>query len=149
MNIKNNSKLTAILYILIGALLCVFRAGLLGWAMTAIGIVLIVSAVLSFISLNVVGGVISTVLAVLVILGGWLFIDILLLIVGILMIVNGVRELLAIKGSKDVLTYVRAALPLVFGLLLVFSKWAMMDWMFLIIGVLIIVDGVLMLLGKK
>ena len=149
MSIKENKKLTAILYILIGVLLCVFRAGLLGWAMTAIGVLLIVSAVLSFISLNVIGGVISAVLAVLVIVGGWLFIDILLLIVGIVMLINGVREILALKGKKTALDYVRAALPIVFGLLLIFSKWAMMDWMFIIIGVLILVDGVLMLMGKK
>ena len=149
MSIKNNKNLTAILYILIGALLCVFRAGLLGWAMTAIGILLIVSAVLSFISLNVVGGVISSVLAVLVIVGGWLFIDILLLIVGIVMLINGVREILTLKGNKTALDYVRAALPILFGLLLIFSKWAMMDWMFIIIGVLVLVDGVLMLMGKK
>ena len=149
MNMKEKNNLTAILYVVIGALLCVFRAGLLGWAMTAIGVILIAAAVLNFISMNVVGGAISLALGLFVILGGWLFLEILLLVIGILMLANGVRQLLALKGKQTALTYVRAALPAVFGLLLIFSKWAMMDWMFLIIGVLVLVDGVLMLMGKK
>ncbi|MBQ8381710.1 MAG: DUF308 domain-containing protein [Clostridia bacterium] len=40
-----------------------------------------------------------------------------------------------------------AALTVVVGVMLVVSKWAMLNWVFIVIGVLLIVDGAMEILG--
>ena len=49
---SNNELISAILYIILGVLLIVFKGATLGWAMTIAGIVFIVSGVLDVVRKN-------------------------------------------------------------------------------------------------
>ena len=50
------------------------------------------------------------------------------------------------KSRKHVIF---AVLTLAVGVMLIVSKWALIDWFFIVMGVIFIVDGVLGLFGKK
>ncbi len=144
---KTNDIISALLYIAVGILLCVFRAGLLNWAMTAIGIVMIVVGVLKALKKEVISGVILAAVGVVLIMGGWMFVDIILLILGAVLAVNGLLDLFRALKRKNVASTVAAVITMVVGVALIISKWALLDWLFIIIGAVLIVDGVLMALG--
>ncbi len=146
---SNNPLINAALYIVIGLLLCIFRASLLEWAMTAVGIVMIVLGVLKALQNELIEGVIMAAVGIVIILGGWLFVDIILLVLGIALAAKGVLDLIKALETKDIPPIVGSAITILVGVALVISKWALLDWLFIIIGVVLIVDGVLMALGKK
>ena len=100
---------------------------------------------------NLVPGIIFVVVGILLILGGWLFLTIALIIFGVLLIVYGAKdliELLQAKGKTPVFPVIVACLTIIAGILLVVSKWAFLDWFFIVIGALLIVDGILALIKK-
>lgn len=146
---KEQKMMTALAYILIGALFCILRSGLLGWLMTAVGVILVVLAVMDAMKKEYVSAIIKGVVGIVIALGGWLFVGIVLLVLGVVVLIKGVQELLKAIKDKETKALIGAIITIVFGAMLIASKFAMMDILFIVIGVLIALDGVLMLLGKK
>ena len=70
---------------------------------------------------------------------------------GVLLAVKGVLALLGALGAKkkNLFSILFALLTVVVGVMLIVSKWAMMDTLFLVIGVLLIVDGAMSLIGAR
>jgi uncharacterized membrane protein HdeD (DUF308 family) len=144
---KQSNLTTAMLYVIVGILFCIFRAGLLNWLLTIAGILFLVVGVLDLIKKDMTSGIVSLVIGLVIMLGGWLFLEIVLLIFGILVAVKGVLALLAALKAKNVWDIVFSAVTVFVGLMLVVSKWAMVDWLFVIIGILMIIDGVMEIIG--
>lgn len=137
-----NMLISALVYIVLGAVLCIFRTQALNWAMTVAGIVAIVLGVLAILKGNLIYGVLMAAVGALIILGGWLFVEIILLILGIVLCVKGVFELLAcFKFPKiSIIALLSAVLTIVCGVLLIVSKWEMVDSFLIVIGVILILD---------
>ena len=81
---------TAVLYVVTGLLFIIFRSGVLNWVMTAIGILFIVQAVFSAVAKNWTSAAIYGVIGLVVILGGWLFLSVVLIVFGVLLVISGV-----------------------------------------------------------
>ncbi len=145
---SNNNLINAVLYILLGVVMCVFKSGMLNWAMTAVGVIMIVVGVLDILKSQIIEGIVMAAIGVLILVGGWMFVDIILLILGIVLVLKGILDL--VKAiSRGLLPILAAILTIAVGAMLIVSKWAMLDWLFLILGVVLIIDGVLLALGKK
>ena len=147
---KNQSNLTtAALYVIVGILFCIFRAGLLNWLLTIAGILFLVVGIMDLIKKDVTGGVVSIVIGLVILLGGWLFLEIVLLIFGILVAAKGVLALLAAlkPKKKNIWEIVFSAVTIFVGVMLVVSKWAMVDGLFVVIGILMVIDGVVEMIG--
>ncbi len=138
--------INSLLFILVGALLCIFRASLLNWAMTAIGVVLIVIGVLKAVKKELIEGVIMAAFGVALVMGGWLFVEIILILLGIALIAKGVLDLVTGIQKKSATAIVASAITLTVGILLTISKWALLDWLFVLMGIVLIIDGLLMLI---
>ena len=91
---STNNLLNAVLYIAIGVLFCIFKASVLNWLMTIVGIFFIVEGILSIINKDVTSGVVAIVIGVVLILGGWLFIQVVLIVFGILVVIKGILDLI-------------------------------------------------------
>ncbi len=148
---SNSNFVTALAYIIIGVLFCLFKATVLDWLMTAVGAIFVLQGVVDLIRKNLVSGLIGIVIGVVIILGGWFFVDIVLLVLGLLLAIKGVMALLAALSAKkkNIITILFALLTVVIGVMLVINKWAMMDTMFIVIGVLLIVNGLMDLVGAR
>ncbi len=147
---RNGALLTALLYILAGLLFCIFRTTVLSWLMTVIGALLVVSGVLHMLDKRMTEGVVTAAVGILILLGGWLFVDIILLVLGIALTAKGVLDLARALDVKNNISGIAAAIiTMLVGVALIVSKWALLDWLFIILGVVLIVDGVLIALGKK
>ncbi len=144
---KSSSKVTnnmvyALLYVIVGILFIVFKSGMLNWLMTIIGVVFIALGVYDIIKKKITNGIIEAAIGVVVIVGGWVFVEIVLIVFGALLIVKGATDLISLfKGSKNVVSIIVAILTIALGVLLIVSKWVALDWMFIVIGIVFIVEG--------
>ena len=145
---RNNELISALLYIILGVLLVVFKSQTLGWAMTIAGIFFVISGVLDLIRQNYAGGAVSLIIGIAILVLGWLAVEIVLLVLGILIAFKGIVALLAIFKRKhnNALDVLFPVLTIAAGLMLAFGNNSL-DIMIVITGVLLIIDGVLGLLG--
>ena len=146
---KTTSALfSALLYIIIGVLLIIFPGDAIEIAMTVAGIFFIISGIIEIIKKNVAGGIVSLIIGIAIILLGNLVVDIVLLVLGILIAVKGLVDLInAIKKPEKttVLDIIFPVLTMVVGLVLAFGN--ALSVLVIIVGALLVVDGVLGLLS--
>jgi len=147
-NKKNSELFSAILYIIIGVLLIVFRSQTIDWAMTIAGIFFIVSGVLDLVKQNWAGGAVSLIIGIAILVLGWLATAIVLLVLGILIAIKGVVALIEIikKGPSNALDILFPILTVVIGAVIAFGNG--LDILLIIGGALLAVDGVIGLLGS-
>ena len=146
---KNNSEqFTAVLYIIIGALLIIFRSQTLGWAMTIAGLFFVVSGVLDVVKKNYAGGAVSLIIGIAILVLGWVATAIVLLVLGILIAIKGVVALFDVFKKKKpcALDVVFPILSIVVGITLAFGNG--LDIVIVITGILLAIDGVLGLVGS-
>ena len=141
--------LEAIAYIAIGILCCIFQTQLLDWTLTIIGALYAIYGIIQLVNKNVTQGIVYLAIGVIVILGGWLFLDIILLILGVVLVAFGVKQFIDKMKSKNVSQLISAIVIALIGLLLIVSKWAFVEWIFVLVGVISIIEGVLILIGKR
>lgn len=141
---KMNADLfSALLYIIIGLLLVIFRSQTLGWAMTIAGVIFVVSGVLELVKKNWTGGAISLIIGIAILVLGWAAAQIVLLVLGILIAIKGALALIDVlkRRKKNALDLVFPVLTIVVGVLLAVGNG--LDIMILIVGILLTIDGVL------
>lgn len=138
---------SALLYIVLGVLLVVFRSQTLDWAMTIAGVFFILSGVIDLLRKNGGSGVVSIIIGIAVLVLGWTVTQIVLLVLGILIAVKGVLALLAAIANKWTLFGILfPILTIAVGLVLAFGNG--LDQILVVAGVLLVVDGVLGLFGS-
>ena len=149
MNKKANSELfSSILYIIVGVILAIFQGDTLDWAMTIAGIVFIVSGALDLIKQNWKGGGISVAIGIAIIVLGWLAVDIVIIVLGVLIAIKGIIALIDVfkKSEKNVLDFLFPVLTVVLGIALAFGN--LLNIIFIIVGILLAINGVLGLINS-
>lgn len=149
MNKKANSELfSSLLYIIIGAILIIFRAQTLGWAMTIAGVFFVVSGALDLLKKNWTGGAVSIIIGIAILVLGWLAATIVLLVLGILIAIKGAVALIDVikSGKRSILDFLFPVLTVIVGAMLAFGNG--LDIMIIIVGALLAVDGVLGLIAS-
>lgn len=145
----SNNVVYALLYILIGVLFIVFKSSMFNWLMAIVGVVFIALGVIDILHKNLTNGIIEAVIGIVIILGGWLFLEIVFIVFGALLIVKGAMDLVKqFQGKRDVVKIIIAILTIALGILLIVSKWVVLEWFFIVIGVAFILDGAFALLQK-
>ncbi len=145
---KSNSELfSALLYLLIGVLLVVFRDRTLHWAMTIAGVIFLVFGVVDLIRSDWGSGTVSLIIGVAILVLGWALTEIVILVLGLLIAVKGIVALVeAIRHfRKNIVEIIFSTLTIAIGLLLAFGN--VLGTMILIAGIMLIVDGVFGLIG--
>lgn len=137
----------ALLYVVIGILFIVFKSQMLGWAMTVAGILFIISGIVSLFQGMTFSGIVSIALGAIILLGGWLFVEIVLIVFGVLLAVRGMVALFGAMKPFRLWDVVVAILTVVLGVMMVVSKWVVLDWFYILIGVIFLVNGAIALVG--
>ncbi len=144
-----SNLLTCIIYAVIGVLLIIFKSGSLGIVMTVAGVLFIVMGIIDIIkSKDLIKGIIEIAIGAAILILGWAFVEIVLLVFGILLIVKGVLDLFKSFGAglKAMLSPI---ITIAVGILLIVCKFKAIDLLFIIVGVVFIINAVLALFGKK
>ena len=145
---KFNSELvSSLLYILIGVLLVIFQDRTIGWVMTVVGAVFIVSGVLELLRSNWVGGGVSLIIGISVLVLGWIITEIMILVLGILIAFRGIVALIeALRMyEKNIVDIVFSILTIIVGITLAFGNG--LNILIIIAGTMLMFNGILRLLG--
>ena len=144
---KNNvatALVYALLYILLGILFCIFRGAVAVWCVYVIGALLIVQGVLDMVHQRLIQGILEAAVGVLAIVFAATITKWAVMILGVLLLLWAVIRLFdnSRKSLLSLLTLVGAG---VVGVLMIVNAFAALSWFFLVIGILLIVEGVLYL----
>ena len=74
---------TPVLYIILGALLVVFRSQMLNWAMTLAGLFFIITGIIDIAKKRILGGAINLIIGIAILVLGWALTNIVLLVLGV------------------------------------------------------------------
>ena len=153
---RKNELIASILYIAIGVILAIFRSETLGWAMTIAGVFFIVSGALELVKKNWVGGAVSMIIGIAILVLGWVAVEIVLIVLGVLLAIKGIVALINVftQKGRHALEIIAPILTILIGIALAFgdafgtSLGNGRDIIILVVGILLAVDGVLGLIGS-
>lgn len=150
--LKQNKLLSAVLTVIVGVLFIIYKAQVISVAMTVVGAILIVMAIVDIINRDYPSAIVKGVLGVLVIALGWTFVSLALYVIGALFLLFGLLELFRVlqakgygKGKVRVLSFLQPILVVVAAAFLIFNQGGALTWAFVISGVFLIVNGALAL----
>lgn len=144
-----SNLITAILTIVIGVLFVALKGGVIGIAMTVLGVGLIVWAVLDIIDKNNTSGIIKLVAGIVVIVFGWTLASIVLYVMAALLLVYAVYQLygLITDKVKDFVKFIEPSVMALIAILLLFNQGGTVAWVFIVAGIFLIVEGALALIN--
>ena len=144
-----SNLITAILTIVIGVLFVALKGGVIGIAMTVLGVGLIVWAVLDLIDKNNTSGIIKLIAGIVVIVFGWTLASIVLYVMAALLLVYAVYQLYQlITGKvKDFVKFIEPGVMALIAILLLFNQGGTIAWVFIVAGIFLIVEGALALIN--
>ena len=155
MKVKNQNKLiAAILVTVLGLLFLIWKGGVISIAMTVLGVMLLVQAVLDVIAKDYTAGAIKAVLGVAIIVFGWAFLTIALYVMAAVLLVYGILQLIdAYKAypkqkslTAKIVGFIQPAIYTLIAVCLLFNQGETVSWVFIIAGIFLIVQGVLALI---
>ena len=154
---KKDLLLSSLVTIVLGIWFLIFKGGVVSIAMTVFGVLLIVLGILDLVDKKVVPAVVKIVLGVVVIVFGWALVSAVLYILGALLLILGILMLIDLSNEKlkgksvfEVLMKILIpALLIVTALCLFFNQGGTLDWVFIVSGVVLIVEGIVMLIDAS
>lgn len=149
--INKKNLITSIALIIVGILFCVLRAQFVSALLTVIGALLILVGIIDFIGRHWTLGAIALAIGIIIIVCGWTIVDITLLILGIVLTVyaiyafaSNISMFKSAKGFDKVLILLNPIVMCAVGVMLIVARWYMVDAIFIVLGVVSIVDGILL-----
>ncbi len=140
--------ISAAALIIIGVLMCIYKQQVIQWLMLILGIMLIVKGVLDFMSgLTIIGGF-EIVLGILTLVFGFAFVQIAVIVLGVILALYGVSGLMY-GGFRNLFTLIYCIVLIVGGVMLACNYSQAIDWIFIVVGVMLILEGILSLFGKR
>lgn len=150
---RKDNAVMAIGMIVLGLLLIVLKGGVVDIAMTVFAVSMIVTAILDFVNKRTNDGIIKAVLGVCILVFGWMFVNLALYILGAVLIVMGLMLLVNLRrgsmfeDSNRALNYIRPIVMVVAGVCLLFNQGGTIDWIFIVGGIMLLIEGLLELVG--
>ena len=133
---------TALLYIAIGILFIIFKAAALDWTMTVVGVLFIVNGIIDITKKRLISGVSGIVIGAIIILCGWTLLSLVLTIFGILLTAKGVLDFFHFIKRGRLIPILSAILTVVIGILLIVGNVIDQGWFYVLIGIVLLVDGI-------
>lgn len=156
MKAQNQNKLvSAVLMTVLGVLFLIWKNGVVSIAMTVLGALLIVQAILDIVHKAYVSGAIRAAIGVAIIVFGWALVTITLYIMAAVLLIYGILQLVGAlkdldKDSKllaKILAFIEPAICLFISICLLFNQGGTISWVFIVAGIFLIIDGVVALVG--
>ena len=152
---KTEKMISAFLTIALGILIIALRGDLIKILMAAVGIGLIAFGFLDLINKQITPAVIKLVIGTIVIICGLIIVEVVLYVVAALLLIAGILLLYEkikkrVCGESLLQTLYEYAVPALFiviGILLLFNQGNTMEWVFIVSGVVTVIEGGVLLVG--
>lgn len=148
--LKRNDLISGLLFIAVGVLFCIFRNSILDLLLLIVGILFVIAGLVQiFADKQFLAGLILAAIGVVLIVGSRLFLDIVLIVFGVLYILKGIADLVRALQTKrkNGLAILTALLCVALGVLLIVLRSSAVSWLFIVIGVIFIVQGAVAVLS--
>ena len=148
MNIRKDNLIAAISFILIGILFCIFQSKILSWILTIVGVLLIILAIMDLVNKKNQQALIELISGAVILIFGWLLTEVALVIAGICITALGIKNFVSLNNlaglslGKKILAILKPICEMAVGLILIVNTFAAVNWIFIIIGVIAIVNGI-------
>ena len=150
--IKNLNIVYGIGLIATGIIFCILRSSFVSAMLTVAGVMLAIVGTINLIGKKWVEGGIEIALGIVVITCGWTVVDIALLVLGIVLCVYAIYMLVSqislfkSANTRDkVYILLNPTIMFVIGILFIVAKWYMVDAVFIVLGVVAILQGIALL----
>lgn len=148
---RQNALLSGLISIILGVLFIIFKAEILNWMMIGLGVLLIVMGVLDIVNKNLIPGIVLLIVGILTIILSSTIIWLLLYILGVLLMVLGIVLFVQLFNTKrkyrsGLLNFISFLVPVFYiliGICLCFNQTSFINTVYIIVGVLLIVQGTL------
>ena len=153
-NFKNNI-ISGLIMALLGLLLCIFKTKLIEAAINTFGGLLLILGILELVREKSSTGIVKIVFGVIMIVFSLALWEIALLIIGLLVILSGIFKLKTAVGLQkyvgNSMDKIKIILPSIFtiiaGVLLVLCKWYLANTLCVILGIVLMINGILTFLN--
>ena len=147
LNLTKINILKFIAYLVVGILFCCMKSGVISIVITILGAFVAVIGILKLVDKKWLEGVLYIVGGILMIAGSWLLQNVIVIIIGALVIAAGILKLISVaKVTRAVQAIIVPVLTIVAGIFIICANW--LDFFFIILGVIFIIEAVLVLFDK-
>ena len=151
---KSEKLISAIATIAFGCLLIVLQADFIGILMTIAGIALIILGIIDLFQRRIPLAVIKIVVGIFVIICGWDLTEAVLYVISALLIISGIlflydkikHEVRCATTVQTIVEYAEPSILILIGFLLLFNQSGFLNFIFIVSGVLTILEGGLLLI---
>ena len=148
---KKNDVLLSLALLATGIMFLALRGEFIGIVMTVIGASLIVFGIINLFFGDLYQAIAEAVVGVFIIVFGWLLVAVAFYVIAVALIFYGIvkiRVAFTFIGSKSPLFFITVpficgALNVVLGFLLFFNQSGTIDWIFIVSGIGLILEGIL------
>lgn len=154
---KNSSRfISAVIAVALGAMFIAAKGQSVQIALTVVGAALLIMALVDFYQTEKVMGVFKAIGGVALVILAWAFAKIALYLVSAIIILYGIIQLIFVLKAraqdlpdfKRVLAFTKPFACILAGVCLIFNADGAVPWVFVFSGILIIVEGLLLLVDK-
>ena len=153
----SNKLIMGILAVIVGVMFVVMKGEVLSFALTLLGVAAIIMGALEIKKDAKNSGIIKIIVGAVIILFGWMFVDITLIVIAVLMILFCGMNLIGslktdgypMSTAQTISTYAKPVIGLVAGICLLFNRGGTVAWVFTVVGIVFVVEGIMMLMESK
>ncbi|MBO5509655.1 MAG: DUF308 domain-containing protein [Lachnospiraceae bacterium] len=154
---RKENMVTAFMSILLGVLLITMRDRVIGAAITVLGVAVLISAVADFVAKLMNTAIVKAVVGVCILVFGWMFVDLALYILAAGIILMGLLQISGIHryspvnltAGEKLMVYMRPVVMVLAGACLLFNKNGTLAWVFVVTGILLVIQGVMSLVNSN
>jgi len=135
----------------VGLLLCLLKGEVISIVLSIIGILVLVSAFFDWKNQRTNTGIVKLVVGICILLFGWLFVNLALFLLAAVIIIIGLKKIMQVKEQSPVnlstqdkvVVYAKPVLTVLAGAILLLNQGGVIDWIFMVVGILLIIEGAL------
>lgn len=148
---RKENIVSSVIFIVLGLMLIIMKGDVISLAITLLGLAVLISAVVDFIDKLTNMGIVKAVVGVCILVFGWVFVNLALyllaaaiIIMGLLRITN-THKLIPVNLTlkEKIFVYAKPVAMVLAGVCLLFNQGGTIAWIFVLSGILLVLEGVL------
>jgi len=144
-------RMKGLFAIVLGLLLFLLKGEVISIVLTIIGILVLVSAFFDWKNQRTNTGLVKLVVGICILFFGWLFVNLTLFLLAAVIIIIGLKKIIQVKEQnpvnlsmqEKVVVYAKPVLTVLAGAILLLNQGGVIDWIFMAVGILLIIEGAL------
>ena len=144
-------RMKGLFAIVLGLLLFLLKGEVISIVLTIIGILVLVSAFFDWKNQRTNTGLVKLVVGICILFFGWLFVNLALFLLAAVIIIIGLKKIIQVKEQnpvnlsmqEKVVVYAKPVLTVLAGAILLLNQGGVIDWIFMAVGILLIIEGAL------